>query len=219
MYSIILKSINNNEEQEIELPVLPEKIEVRESSNNKNFNLQNIGEITIINKIKAPTLKISSIFPSHRGPYVTSIDFKEPSEYIKLIQKWRDGDKENNFQKYPFELVISGSAFPLRWVCTIENFTYSESAGSVGDIEYSIEFKKYRKYELKIATVDDLHGTLKNTREEQKSTPKSYTVKSGDTLYGICKKLLGDGNKYKEIASKNNIKNPNLIFPGQVLQL
>lgn len=42
----------------------------------------------------------------------------------------------------------------------------------------------------------------------------TYTVKKGDTLSGIAKKY---GTTVNEIAKKNNIKNVNLIFPGQVL--
>lgn len=43
---------------------------------------------------------------------------------------------------------------------------------------------------------------------------KTYTVRPGDTLSGIAAKF---GTTYKKIAADNNIKNPNLIYPGQVL--
>ena len=48
---------------------------------------------------------------------------------------------------------------------------------------------------------------------------KSVTVQSGDTLSGIAKTFLGSASLFPEIASLNNISNPNLIFPGEVLQL
>lgn len=50
----------------------------------------------------------------------------------------------------------------------------------------------------------------------QAKTEKTYTVKSGDTLSGIASKF---GTTYQAIASKNGIKNPNLIYPGQVLKI
>lgn len=45
---------------------------------------------------------------------------------------------------------------------------------------------------------------------------QTYTVKKGDTLSGIAEKF---GTTYQEIASKNGIANPNLIYPGQILKI
>ena len=45
---------------------------------------------------------------------------------------------------------------------------------------------------------------------------QTYTVKSGDTLSGIGSKF---GVSYQKIAADNNISNPNLIHPGQVLKI
>lgn len=44
-----------------------------------------------------------------------------------------------------------------------------------------------------------------------------YVVKRGDTLWGISKRFYGRGDFYHTIARDNNIKNPNLIYPGQAL--
>ena len=43
-----------------------------------------------------------------------------------------------------------------------------------------------------------------------------YTVQKGDTLLGISRKLDVD---YKELIQKNDITNPNLIYPGEVLKI
>jgi len=44
-----------------------------------------------------------------------------------------------------------------------------------------------------------------------------YTVKSGDSLSKIAKQLYGDANAWHKIhqANLNQIKDPNLIQPGQ----
>ena len=53
------------------------------------------------------------------------------------------------------------------------------------------------------------------------SAPMHYTVKKGDTLSAIAKAHYGDGNKYHVIfeANKPMLKDPNKIYPGQVLRI
>lgn len=45
-----------------------------------------------------------------------------------------------------------------------------------------------------------------------------YTVKPGDTLFGIAKAALGDGNRWREIAELNSVS-PDTLQPGQVLRM
>ena len=50
---------------------------------------------------------------------------------------------------------------------------------------------------------------------------RTYTVKAGDTLSGIAKEHLGDGNAYMKIydANRDQLSDPDQIKPGQVLKL
>ncbi len=52
-------------------------------------------------------------------------------------------------------------------------------------------------------------------------TSKTYTVESGDTLSAISKKMYGDAGKYHQIfeANKPMLKDPDHIYPGQVLRI
>lgn len=49
----------------------------------------------------------------------------------------------------------------------------------------------------------------------------TYTVQPGDTLSGIAKKHLGDGNAYMKIydANRDQLSDPDKIKPGQVLKM
>ena len=48
-----------------------------------------------------------------------------------------------------------------------------------------------------------------------------YTVVSGDTLSAIAQQWYGNANLWTRLyeANRNQITNPNLIFPGQVLRI
>jgi nucleoid-associated protein YgaU len=50
---------------------------------------------------------------------------------------------------------------------------------------------------------------------------RTVTVKSGESLSKIAKRELGDASKWKAIyeANKDKIKDPDLIHPGQVLDI
>jgi nucleoid-associated protein YgaU len=50
---------------------------------------------------------------------------------------------------------------------------------------------------------------------------RSYTVKKGDSLSKIAKREYGDAQQWHRIyeANRDTIANPELIYPGQVLQL
>ena len=61
----------------------------------------------------------------------------------------------------------------------------------------------------------------KPAAEAAKPESKSYTVKSGDTLSRIAKEHLGDAKDYMKIfnLNKDQLSNPDVIKPGQVLRL
>ena len=48
-----------------------------------------------------------------------------------------------------------------------------------------------------------------------------YSIKSGDTLYGIAKQFYGNGMKYPEIfeANREVIKDADKIYPGQKIRI
>ena len=50
---------------------------------------------------------------------------------------------------------------------------------------------------------------------------RTITVQAGDSLSKIAKRELGDAEKWHAIyaANRDTIKNPDLIHPGQVLNL
>ena len=66
------------------------------------------------------------------------------------------------------------------------------------------------------APVPNLGPTAGTSGSEQ-----SYTVVAGDSLSKIAKHFYGDANKWPRIheANRDQIKNPDLIHPGQKLRI
>ena len=59
------------------------------------------------------------------------------------------------------------------------------------------------------------------TAPAQTMTVEFYTIQKGDTLSGIAKKFYGKASDYPKIfeANREVIKDPDLIYPGQVIRI
>ena len=82
--------------------------------------------------------------------------------------------------------------------------------GVNGNVDLDISFKDYPK----IMKYNGLNGFAK----EMPTTYKTYTVQKGDTLWGIAQKEMGDGTKWEQIKSINNL-NSTVIRPYQILKI
>ena len=191
------------------LPVTPPTIGATYPGLNEVVNISRLGEYNIIGKTGLASISISSFFPKYQYSYCKTKPL-ETQSYIDYIQKWRNSGK-------PIRIIITGT--DINMACSIENFEWN--MGRTGDVNYSLELKEYRfiKIPQNQITVTDA-GTKINipeTKREIKPIEKNYVVKSGDTLYGIAKKVTGDGANYKTIAKTNGITNPDKIKVGQKL--
>lgn len=69
-----------------------------------------------------------------------------------------------------------------------------------------------------LSKLDYIIAEANKINEVESNDINTYTVKKGDSLWGIAQAVLGNGARYHEIALLNNIKN-NLIHPGDVLMI
>jgi nucleoid-associated protein YgaU len=72
-----------------------------------------------------------------------------------------------------------------------------------------------------ISKVDDRLELVAKKEEKKEPEAKYYTVVKGDTLSKIAKTSYGDAMKYPVIfeANKPMLKDPDKIYPGQVLRI
>ena len=60
---------------------------------------------------------------------------------------------------------------------------------------------------------------VKETTFGKPISGQTYQTQKGDHLWGIAVRAYGDGYRWVEIAKANNLKNPDLIYSGNVLTL
>lgn len=86
--------------------------------------------------------------------------------------------------------------------------------GIVGGINGNVDRDIYTK-EIFLDETSEIPQT-ENPNETFNTQSVTYTVQRGDTLSEIAQRY---GTTVQELASINNILNPNLIYPGQVLKI
>ena len=63
-------------------------------------------------------------------------------------------------------------------------------------------------------------STISHALTLKPDAPERYTVKKGDTLWGIAERYTDDAWQWPNIWYQNNqVKNPHLIFPGDIIGL
>jgi len=193
--------------QGFRLPVNPPEIEVEIPGQGKTYRIVKLGEINSIQTPSLSEISFESFFPSQRYPFVVGEELLEPSSYVEMIDEWRRARKI-------VRLIVTDGTVDINMLASIEDFTWREVAGAVGDIEYEMTLKQYRPYgpklvQIKTQTQNDRPVAVaekKETRPQTKPQPKVHVLKSGETLWVLAQKYLGNGSRWPEIARLNGIK-------------
>lgn len=218
------------------MPITPDKIKASYKGNNEEIDLINGKHINRINEFKLPEWEMTLLIPAFKYPFRNSTGIVRNRDYylnhfnnlaankvafnFLIVRTLPDGsfDFGNNSGSF----ISNNNGIIINTAVSLEDYTVTDDADNGLDIEIDVTLKKYVGYGTQRIDINAEGKVITQTtapRVDTKQTPKTYTVKKGDTLYNICRAQLGDGSKYKEIASLNNIANADLIYPGQVLKL
>lgn len=206
---------------DIQLPVAPEKISMKVKGKNETIELVNGREKNFLRFPALTEFSFDFLIPAVKYPFAEYPEgFKGPDFYMEMLEylmKEKTKFRFSILRTFPDGRVL----FETNMMVSLESYSTNEEGF---DTVASVELKQYDEGVGKKYVVNGTeNGKIIVTEEKQRSSdrvpPKEYTVKKGDTLWAICKKELGSGDKWPEIVEINNIENPNFIYPGQVIKL
>ena len=198
----------SNFAEQLQLPVNPGEFAVKVGNKNTVVDIQDLGELNLIGRGTLAELQISSFFPANWAPYCAYQNIPKPYDAVALIEKWRQTWK-------PIRLIVTGT--PINLAMAIESFEYGEKGGT-RDINYTLALKEYRF--IQVQQVGQQAAGTSAQRPDTRTALTNYTVKDGDTLFLIAKKVYDDGSKWQGIFNQNKTligSNPDIIITGQQL--
>lgn len=214
----------------MELPVLPERISVKQSFDSSEKKVLGLGAVNLLNGAKLRQISFGSFFPAQKIPSVKlpRSRLREPMYYVRKLRECMES-------KEPLRFILLGADIDVNTRMSVESFEYSESYGEVGSLEYTLTLKEWVDYSPRRVTIKE--NIAAAGEAERSGTPAgapedravSYTVKAGDCLWAICKASYDDGSLYDKLYSANKTVidrhnsgtgNPKYtIYVGEILNL
>lgn len=206
------------------LPVTPGELTIQVNGQNETVNLIDYTQINRLFPAGLSDVSFTMLLP-HREYNFTNGSVLSISDYLSRLEGLKTEQKP--FQFLAVRTLPNGRPlYNTNLTVALEDYEITEDAEDLGfDTQVEVSLKQWHDYGTKRLEVDT-NGTSATTVTQERAAqnpPKrsDYTVVSGDCLWNIAKRYLGDGSRYTEIwdLNRDKIVNPNLIYPGQVLVL
>lgn len=196
---------------ELVLPVSPAGYEWPHEAAIEKVTVDQLGDLNFFGgkKMGSTTLR-DCILPAQAYPFLSPGAGTDPWAYLEQLEKWIDTGTV-------VRLLVSGT--PVNAAVLLEGVTYREKDGT-NDLYADITLQQYLKPDTPILPTR-AGASTSASRDSSTGTAvtRSYTVQSGDTMWGICRKVYGDGSLAWRLAAANGVANANLIHPGQTFTI
>lgn len=194
--------------EQLSMPVTPEQWRVELGREVEQLDMAQTGQVNLPGLEALFNEQNTFLFPASGRNYTDVWYSGSPYVFVELLVRWSRAGK-------PLRLIVTGT--PVNVPVLLGPVRYGEQDGT-GDVYVTLTFRQYR--ELTAVTVERPEtGNQSRTAPKATQTAQSYTVKKGDTLWGIARKFYGSGQLAYKLASYNGIQNANLIYPGQRVKL
>lgn len=207
----IMTFLNEATGRELTLPVTPGSYRWTHENSVETIQLDQAGEINLPGGRLMGSCTLECLFPAQLYPFCNPGAVDNPYIYIEQLERWSDAGSVVRW-------MVSGT--PTNAAVLIESVEYGEQDGT-NDIYATLVLRQYQAPKTPVLSASG--GGTDTARDSATGAAqrRTYTVVKGDTLWGIARKFYGNGSYYTRIAAANSatVKNPNLIYPGQVLTI
>ena len=200
--------IISTDDGQIELPVNPRQIQVSSDNGDKSIELLNIGTVMLPGHRNPMKITIQTFLPSRDSPFYGGIP---PEKIINLMEKAKNGQKS-------IRLIISQTNVNHMFIINSSTATYTEGQKDV-QVSWSFTEDRFSSITAVASKANQYTATGLNQRPDTQETPKTVTVKKGDTLWEFAVKYYGDGRRWQEIADRNGITDPRKLTVGKILEI
>ncbi|WP_242957670.1 LysM peptidoglycan-binding domain-containing protein [Clostridium cochlearium] len=215
-----LENVTKN--KTMKLPITPESYEIRDDEQIETVKLASIGDINIPTFEQPQSFSITGIFSTNKNHYLNKNLIPDliskTIDYVYVLRKWQKDKDIIRILIVPIDDIRAR----LDAKFYIKSVTINGEYEATGDIGYTLDFvecpPEEAKPKIKAKNTVVKRPTPKAKQPPAKPKQRTYTVKRGDCLWNIARRYYGNGALYTKIynANRSKIKNPNLIYPGQV---
>jgi hypothetical protein len=185
------------------LPVTPAKLSTKIKNKNKTVDLINESEINILKDAGLTEVSFEALLPNVQYPFSVYLNgFQKASYYLNKLESLK-------VKKKPFQFIVTrklpsgGKLSYTNLKVSLESYDINETVNDGFDISVSISLKQYKSYGAKSATIRNTTVKKDSSRDSKDAGGYSYTIQSGDTLWGISKKEYGTGTEHKTLYNAN----------------
>lgn len=192
----------NEDRARLTLAVNPRQMTVVRTQAVRSFRTIGGDPVQVVQGSGPRQVRFETFLPGHTSPFYTGTP---PRLALALLHHWQHS-------RHPVRLVVSDTDLNGLFLLTRVGETITEGDRDIG---ISLELTEIG---AALPRPGNRSGALA-LRPDERIIPGTYTVRPGDTLWSIARRLWQDGSRWRKLAEKNGMEADGALQTGQVLIL